>query len=144
MLEVKGDFEKVKREMVRKTLRVKSEIRAYKKKIKELNKEKPVKTEKIVYFQNKIDGQEALLKIYNTGKVVPVQVGSIVINYKALVNFMKKIDDFTVGARLKENSLQVSYFKNASKGTLELFDLSSFFEGFDCIPVAELSDGKKT
>jgi hypothetical protein len=98
------------------------------------------------YVQKKLHDLEFLQKLYSPAKVMPVKVGELTINYKLYTAFMKKLKGFTTEIAVQKSSLLISYRKlgSTSRGTLELEDLSSYFENFKHIPLAIISDGSET
>ncbi|MBT2696376.1 hypothetical protein J7E79_02855 [Bacillus sp. ISL-40] len=96
-------------------------------------------------YQNKSGLQEMLRKnalfqfMYTPSKTLPVKVAGIMVNYKLYESFMKKLKGFQTKLVIAEDSLKLEYWRHgSSKATLELVDISHYFEGFKHIPVAEI------
>lgn len=132
---VKGSLDDLKAEMKYEEGRVKNDIRGRKKKIKELQKAKPVNTQAILMHEKNMEKDEQLLKMFNSSKVQPVRVGDIVINYAAYLKYLKIVKGIT-----KEYFNRAEYVVRHETGRLELADLGEYFEGFTSLPVAELRD----
>ncbi len=142
MLEiVNGSFESLKKEMKQASQSKKDEIKAIKKRMKVI---KPDIQNKLL-MQKNIEKLEVFTKImFVPSKVLPVKMGSIVINYKAYRAFVKKIENFPKEEALVGDILRIEYKTGEhSKGYVEFADLSSYFDGFNHIPVAVLADGQE-
>ncbi|MFY2158214.1 hypothetical protein ACOSZF_21690 [Cytobacillus firmus] len=142
MLEIAGgSFELLKKEMKQASQGKKDEVKAIKKKMKDI---KPgVKTK--LDMQREIEGIECYTKtMFAPSKVLPVRVGSIVLNYKAYCAFAKKIEGLRKTESLTDDLLKIEYKTGEhSRGYVEFTDLSSYFEGFQHIPRAVLKNGQE-
>ncbi|PLR84638.1 hypothetical protein CVD25_00970 [Bacillus canaveralius] len=137
MLTVLGNFEKIKAEM--------NEARALK-----TMSEKAIER---LYAKSPLDLQKALnqnrflLNMYSASKTLPVQVGDHIINYKVFASFSKKLKGFQSSISILPDGIVVQYWKpgtlNQGKGVLRLYDISTYFLGFQNIPVAEIKHGQE-
>ena len=134
MLFIQGDFESVKTEMKKKRKSLVDEVNSIKRFYK---KELCIPN----HQHTKLVEKEHLIKVYSVTQVLPVRIGSLVINYKALTAFMKKVKRFETSLEVSESEVKLHYWmfgrKNRTKGTLTLNDLSIHFKDFTDIPVAE-------
>ncbi|MFB7301700.1 hypothetical protein [Heyndrickxia sporothermodurans] len=132
---VSGDLEKVKAEMKQKAQGYKATERA----IKKLHK--GVKVLPAV-DQKRLDNLEHLQKIYSASWVLPVKVEGIIINYKVLQAYLKKLEKFNLKISVSDDCLTLTY-KQDQKGYIELYDMTKYFHDFKHIPVAVIDDGSK-
>lgn len=142
MLKIKsGSFEDLKKEMKQANQAKKADIKVIKKKIKVV---KPDVQTKMLMNKN-IEKLEAFTKtMYVSSKVLPVKIGSIVLNYKAYCAFAKKIEGLRKTESLTDDLLKIKYKTGEhSRGYVEFTDLSSYFEGFQHIPRAVLKNGQE-
>lgn len=133
MLQVNSNFEAVKTEMKQKTDRIKDSIKNLKRMQKE-TKKGPQSSEKIIKYQKDIDLLENEKRFYNASSVLPVKVGTLVINYKIYEKYIKALK----GVQLEELAGYDSFKVSHQTGYIELIDLSDKFDGFQNIPFAEV------
>lgn len=78
-----------------------------------------------------IEKLEALVRQFMKSKMEPGRAGNIIINNKLYERFIKKLDGFEVQLNMTDVSLILQYGKVYGEwtGSLELYDLSSHFEG---------------
>lgn len=118
----------------------------------EMKTAKAIKTYSPVFIKNRFkknyDQQQMemrrnnfLLHVYSISKTMPVKIGNLIINYKFLSAFLKKLKGYMVNLEIKETSVLLTYQKGKSTGEIILQDLSYYFEGFQHIPVAVINDG---
>jgi hypothetical protein len=90
----------------------------------------------------KVNRLEMDLKIYSVKYVLPVKIGGLIINYKLLTDFLKKIKKFDVDFRIEDGNLIVEYSQiKGNKGILHLGDLTPYYRDFHSIPLVELKQG---
>lgn len=89
---------------------------------------------------------EALKKsvpVYSLSRNLPARYGGIVINSKLLKAFLKKLNGLNYVAMPIEDKIVISYEnEKQSKGKLELYDQSKYFEEFNDIPTLVWSDSE--
>jgi hypothetical protein len=90
-------------------------------------------------LQRELGRNALLIHLYSPSKTIPVNVGGLVINYKLYTSFMKKLKDFITDEVIQDHKFVITYKKlgSSSKGVLEFEDLSSYFQGFVHVPIAE-------
>lgn len=78
-----------------------------------------------------IEKLEALVRQFMKSKMEPGRAGNIIINNKLYERFIKKLNGFEVQLNMTDESLILHYGKVYGEwtGSLELYDLSSHFEG---------------
>ncbi|PTY76237.1 hypothetical protein B5V89_18675 [Heyndrickxia sporothermodurans] len=132
---VSGDLEKAKAEMKQKAQGYKNAEKA----LRKLHKK-----DKLIpaHVQTKLDNLVRLQKIYSASWVVPVKVGGIIINYKVLQAYLKKLKKFNLKIAVSDDRLTLTY-KQDQKGYIELYDMSKYFHDFKHIPSAVIDDGSK-
>lgn len=135
MIVVNGGTDKVKAEMKKAAAAITDEIKEIKAKYK---KEKVKKLPKDA--EAKIEALERTKGMYGVSNILPVRVGEIVINFKLYETFMKKIKDFQIDMTVSDECVQVDYRKGQAQGTLVLEDMSSYFGGFEHIPLASVKE----
>src|SRR5690625_3085539 len=116
MVEIKGSFAKGREQM--KVLRAE--------KVKELRKlSKGINS-------SKVNELKAQIPIYSVSLTIPAEIKGIVVNGKLLQTFMKKINNMPHEFFFYKDKLRIQYGKYYGEftGSLELKDLSNYFEGF--------------
>ena len=79
---------------------------------------------------------EYFLHHFRASEMVPVQVGSIVVNYASYERLMKKLDGYKVDCEVENGSLVVSYSTRNASGSMQLFDLSCHLKSTESTPEA--------
>lgn len=92
-------------------------------------------------IKKKSEERDHIASYFKVSVMLPVRIGTIVINYKLYELMLKKLDGFKVKCELKEDKLQLNYRSNSSIGTLELYDISNQISGLKNIPVAVITEG---
>lgn len=123
----RGSEAAIKAEMKAKTIEIKEQMKKLRKRIREERKQDNPDTVILVSL-------EADLKFYRPSRVLPVQVGDIVVNFKAIQKFLKILDGFNYSISLEGGHLRIDY----GMGYVEFHDLSSYYEGFQFIPKGEI------
>lgn len=124
----KSAFDEVKPQMQLRVDNIKSQLKHLK------NREK-----KGGYVScNQVNHHEKDLKIYSSKYVLPAKFKGLIINYKLLMDFLKKIKKFDIQLEIEDGNLIVKYrdFKGI-KGVLHLSDISFYYEGIHGIPEIE-------
>ncbi|WP_077621548.1 hypothetical protein [Sediminibacillus massiliensis] len=85
-----------------------------------------------------IEAEEDFLYFFRVSEMAPVQIGSIVVNYKKYEKLMKKLKRFQVFVKVEDDKLVIAYHDKNTKGRMELYDLSSKTEGMDFLPKADI------
>lgn len=87
--------------------------------------------------QKKIGALERKKAVY--AKTLPVKIDDLIIDFKLYEKFMEKIYKFEITHSIGEK-VKVSYKTEHGEGSLELEDLSPYFEGFEHIPLASVKE----
>ncbi|NYV67258.1 hypothetical protein HYI36_18465 [Bacillus sp. Gen3] len=95
-------------------------------------------------LEREMKRNDLLNHMYSVSKTIPVKIGDLIINYKFLSSYLKKLKNHTVEIEIGESSILISYEKHRSKGQLVLEDLSFYFRDFNHIPNAVIDDGSET
>lgn len=132
-----GSETAIKAEMKAKTIEIKEQMKKLRKRIREERKQLSPDMSTLVKLEDDIDDLEADLKFYTPSRVLPVQVGNVVINYKAVQKFLKILDSFSFTVSLDDSCLRIDY----GVGYVEFRDLSEYYQGFQFIPRGELNVG---
>lgn len=130
-----GSEAAIKTEMKAKTIEIKEQMKKLRKRIREERKQDNPDTVILVSLEDDMDDLEADLKFYTPSRVLPVQIGSIVINFKAVQKFLKVLNDFNYTVSLGKNCLIIDY----GVGYIEFWDLTEYYQGFQFIPKGELN-----
>lgn len=130
-----GSEAAIKTEMKAKTIEIKEQMKKLRKRIREERKRDNSDTVTLVSLEDDMDDLEADLKFYTPSRVLPVQIGSIVINFKAVQKFLKVLNDFNYTVSLGKNCLIIDY----GVGYIEFWDLTEYYQGFQFIPKGELN-----
>src|SRR5690625_4559929 len=79
---------------------------------------------------------KAKVPIYSLSKTVPAKYQGIVVNGQLLIRFIKRLKGFRYEIEVKNGRLYLYYGerRNQWTGTLTLYDLSKYFEGYTDIP----------
>src|SRR5690625_6366705 len=98
---------------------------------KKLEKEALVRVsdkEQLEYLGNSIP-------VYSVSITLPAEIEGLIINGKLLQTFLKKLKGFRKELIVQEESVLLKYGEKqgAWTGEMELYDISSFFEGFSDI-----------
>lgn len=137
MLQVNGSFENVKEEMKQKNATLSDRIKLTK---KHYRREDMMPS----HARLKIEEIATLSRLYSVSKVLPVRVEGLIINHKLYADFMKKLNGFMIEITVHETMLVIQYWKkkqlHQAKGSLALYDMSKYFEGFQHIPEAVIVD----
>lgn len=81
-----------------------------------------------------------LQSVYST--YIPVQVENLIIDYKTYQAAVKKLKDFEITIAVKDQKLILSYRTKNTKGSVHLYDLSTYFRDFHHVPLARMqADG---
>lgn len=129
-----GSEAAIKAEMKAKTIEIKEQMKKLRKRIREERKQDNPDTVILVSLEDDMDDLEADLKFYRPSRVLPVQVGDIVVNFKAIQKFLKILDGFNYSISLEGGHLRIDY----GMGYVEFHDLSSYYEGFQFVPKGEI------
>jgi len=137
MITITGDFKKGKEQMKEKR---KENMKQLNKLRKKLEKEALVRVsdkEQLEYLGNSIP-------VYSVSITLPAEIEGLIINGKLLQTFLKKLKGFRKELIVQEESVLLKYGEKqgAWTGEMELYDISSFFEGFTDIPKIERGDSK--
>lgn len=130
-----GSEAAIKTEMKAKTIEIKEQMKKLRKRIREERKQISPDMSTLVKLEDDIDDLEADLKFYTPSRVLPVQIGSIVVNFKAVQRFLKVLNDFNYTVSLGKNCLIIDY----GIGYIEFWDLTEYYQGFQFIPRGELN-----
>lgn len=130
-----GSEAAIKTEMKAKTIEIKEQMKKLRKRIREERKRDNPDTVTLVSLEDDMDDLEADLKFYRPSRVLPVQVGDIVVNFKAVQKFLKVLNDFNYTVSLGKNCLIIDY----GVGYIEFWDLTEYYQGFQFIPKGELN-----
>ena len=123
-----GNFEDLKEEMKMFHDDVKKKIKS----LENVRKEKKYLNEE---DQQKLKELETLKYLYNPSKVLPVKIADLVVNYKVLTSFLKKIKKIPHDIDFEDEYLVVRYQVNShAYGHLMLNDLSKYFRDFQNSP----------
>ncbi|MES1045311.1 hypothetical protein FOA22_12610 [Heyndrickxia oleronia] len=95
-------------------------------------------------LEREMKRNDLLNHMYSVSKTIPVKIGGLIINYKFLSSYLKKLKNHTVEIEMGESRILISYEKHRSKGQLVLEDLSFYFRDFKHIPSAVIDDGSET
>jgi hypothetical protein len=145
---VSGSLDQIKAELKQVKQWKVNEEKQFKKKIKEwkAQEKKSAKAEKREEknppkeFNQKLEELGKLQKIYSA--YIPVQVGSIMVDFKTFQAALKKLKDFEIDIKLTDQEMVLSYKTNYSKGSVHLHDISNHFTEFHLVPVMRVqSDG---
>lgn len=131
---IDGEFSKGKELMKKRRRSCMAEINKLEKKLEKL---KVAPNREL----NQLESLRKMLLIYSISKTVPVKHNTgIIVNGKLLQAFMKKLKGFQYTISSNEQSLKLQYGRRYGEwtGELELFDISSYFEGFTDIPKLEV------
>jgi sugar phosphate isomerase/epimerase len=129
-----GSEAAIKTEMKAKTIEIKEQMKKLRKRIREERKRDNPDVPTLVSLEDDMDDLETELKFYSPSRVLPVQVGDTVVNYKAFLRFLKALDGFNYTVSLESGRLRIDY----GVGYAEFRDLSSYYEGFQFIPKGEI------
>lgn len=142
MLDVKGNFEKVKKEMKSEIKKCTDQVKYLKKAYKDEFKKDKKYPSKVQIAINELDAKKAFL---SPSKILPVKIQGIVINHKLYLDFLKKLNGFETSLVVLDSMVVLNYWKpgqfHQSKGSLALYDIGKYFEGFNHIPDAVIVDG---
>lgn len=128
-----GDFKKGKELMKAKRAESMKQIRKLERKHEKLNLP-PAKEVK------ELEALQKTIPFYSVSVTTPAKYENVIINGKLVLNFIKKLKGFHYDITTTDDSLKLSYGRKLGEwtGELELFDLSSYFEGFTDIPKLEV------
>jgi len=144
MLKMKNDFANVKAEMSAKEKQIKESIKAVNKRHKEKEKKAKQRVNMSQADKRLIEQLTHRAKYYSTSSVLPVKVGEIIINYKILPSFLKKLDGYETALQVLDRELVLHYWKKSTlthgKGVLRLYDLTEYFYDFTHVPEAILDE----
>jgi hypothetical protein len=134
MLELDGDFEKIKSEMKAARKAVIDASAAIRKKYRGKN----IPKNEQASLEDNADHE----RLYSLSRVLPVSVQGVVINYKLYKAFMKKLKGFQTRIVVAGDGIVVQYWKPGSqgRGRLKLYDISSYFTDFEHIPIANIRE----
>lgn len=84
-----------------------------------------------IEWDKPIEDLENLVQRFMKSRMEPARAGKIIINNKIYEQFIKKLKGFEVEIAIEEEKLVLQYGKVYGKwtGRLELYDLTSHFEG---------------
>lgn len=119
------------------------ELKAEKKKLEKQKKQDnpPLGiVDNIVKLDKKIFDLEQFAKRFSPSKMQPVQIKTIVINYKLYLDFIKKLKGFFITEEVKDGSLVIKYYKGNTSGELVLQDLTEFFPEDSTFPEGKLQE----
>lgn len=87
-----------------------------------------------------ISDLDLLISRFMKSKMEPRRVRNIIINYKLLDRFLKKLKGFKTKSTITDNMFLLQYGKDPNNytGKLELIDLSEYFEGYGEVPEVEI------
>lgn len=128
---VKGNFEDLKEEMRKFHADVKKNIKSLEKVRKENKYLNEIELRKMKSLQT-------LERLYNPSKVLPIKISDMIVDYKSLTAFLKKIEKIPHSIVFEGDSLIVQYQINTQiSGNMKLYDLSKYYRDFQNIPVGE-------
>lgn len=131
MILVFGSIERVKEEMKQKSKQSAEDF-------KELNRNPALAEQRLSEISVKDP-------FYMVTKTIPVKVENIVINHLLYNSFIKKLKGFKTSTLIQDNKLIMQYWKPGTsyqgKGSLVLYDISRYYEGFKHIPTGVIVDG---
>jgi hypothetical protein len=117
-----------------------NEIRDIKSKLKDLKKREQ---KGMRVSCTEIDKLENLQRIYSSKYVLPVKFEGLIINYKLLSDFLKKIKNYNLKGSVIDGALTIEYMKEKGmKGQLQLNDISHYYQYFQGIPAMSLEYGE--
>lgn len=148
---VNGNVNKVKEELKLARKRAVEDKKEVKKQIKgwldrekraakeEKRKEEPYPKE----YDKKLTRLEELEKFYSSG-IVPVAVGSIMIDFATYQKVVGKLKDFQINIAIAGTDLIMRYNRRNAKGVVHLHDLTPYFKDFQYVPKAVIGNGQET
>ncbi len=132
-IEIKGDFSKGREKM-------KDYRAAALKGIKQFEGKERKSRTLTVKEKEEFDALKKSIPVYSLSKTFPAKYKGIIINSKLLKAFLKKLKGLSYEIFPYEDKIRVRYGKIYGEwtGTLELYDLSRYFEDFNDIPEMEI------
>jgi|SRR5699024_5609644 len=137
MITITGDFKKGKEQMKEKRKENMKQLNKLRKKLEKEALQSVSEEEQLEYLENSIP-------VYSVSLTLPAEIEGLIINGKLLQSFLKKLKGFQLELTVQEESVLLQYGEKQGEwtGEMELFDISSFFEGFTDIPKIERGDTK--
>jgi hypothetical protein len=138
-----GSLEKIKSEIAAANKQLASDIKGVKSQIRTWtkNEKKAAKEEKRMEnnppkeFDQKLMQLEGLKKIYES-KMLPVQIGDILIDFATYQKAMKKLEGFEIDIEQDGQFIILQYKHGKAHGAIHFHDLSPYFKDFKFVPKA--------
>lgn len=89
--------------------------------------------------RRRIENLERKKEFFKTTKHLPARLGSIIIDYKTLAAFLKKVKSFNITFRQDAQGLTIGYSKHGHHGgELRLLDMTERYEFLQELPTIEI------
>ena len=89
--------------------------------------------------RRRVENLERKKEFFKTTKHLPARLGSIIIDYKTLAAFLKKVKSFNITFRQDAQGLTIGYSKHGHHGgELRLLDMTERYEFLQELPTIEI------
>lgn len=123
----------VKAEMKEMQRHIEAELRDIKKKKRSPNMSRSIEDRK------RIDWLEKKKEFFKSTSHLPVRLGTIVIDYKTLSAFLKKLKSFNITTKIDDSGLTIIYKKHGHPGgELRLLDMTDHYKVLRELPTIEI------